>query len=189
MTNPTTTNTAKVVSGQPVKDNGATVIYGGTADGKNVTQVLSSAVVGYHSGKHGSVVPSPVSHGTDPKGVSKAISANAFATMTAGKYVGKKYTGSQQAVSLLESGAADFGRRSIHLNESRFTSLQISAGWNYVTGQFLSTPSTQTDSFGSDHAARPTRAVPGELQYTDHSMARSGTAAVPKLADYEAKTN
>jgi hypothetical protein len=58
-----------------------------------------------------------------------------------------------------------------------------------------------TDSAGNgsaasaDSAASPTRAIPGSLVYTDHSMARTGSLAVPVTradgsvgADYAAKT-
>tara|TARA_Y100001938_G_scaffold150868_1_gene243981 strand:+ start:6853 stop:7473 length:621 start_codon:yes stop_codon:yes gene_type:complete len=40
----------------------------------------------------------------------------------------------------------------------------------------------------SDSAANPTRAIPGELVYTGHSKARSGSLAVPTQTDYAAKT-
>ena len=190
MGNPARTNTTTVVSGQPVKDDGATVLYGGTADGNNVTQVKSADIVGYHSGKHGAVVPSPVTHGTDPRGVAAAIPGNAHATMTAGKYLGYKYTGTEQSNSALESGAGDFGnRRSIHFNGQRRSLLQVTAGWNYSTGAFLSTPSVQLDQFGHDDAAHPTRAIPGELQYSEHSPAYSGQGTSTfKLDDYKART-
>jgi hypothetical protein len=86
----------------------------------------------------------------------------------------------------MNSGAADFGRRSIHSKTNRRT-VHITS-WNYETGAATKGADTD-DSFGADHAATPTRAIPGEFQYTDHGMAKTGTLAVPTQADYPAKTN
>jgi len=189
--NKATTNITKAVSGSPYRDNGATVLYGGNIDSSStVTNAPDASIVGHHSGKHGSVVPGPTTQGDHPNlAVQQPLAGGEFAKMRAGIYVVRKLTGQNLAGvsnTVLESGASNFGRRSIHLNEQQVTLLQITAGWNYVTGAFLSTPSTQTDSFGNDDAARPTRAVPGELQYTAHSPAVSGQGTdTIELDDYK----
>lgn len=192
MGNPAKTNFSKAKSGQPVKDNGATVLYGGNIDSSEaVTNAPDASIVGYHSGVHGSTVPGPTTQGDHPNlSTAKPLSAGSFAKMTAGEYVMRKVSTklAGAANTTLQSGASDFGRRSIHFNEQQVTLLQVTAGWDYVTGQFKTTPSTQVDSFGRDDAARPTRAVPGELQYTGHGMAHSGSAASPTLDEYEEKT-
>ena len=52
--------------------------------------------------------------------------------------------------------------------------------FNMVTGKFTVNPTSATDSFGSDVAASPTRAVPGKLVY--------GLGQGVVRADYKAKT-
>lgn len=171
----------KAISGNPYRDNGATVSRGGNiTTGSPVTNAPDTTVQGYQKG-NGSVVIAKASQGTG-----KAVSANAFArSMVSGQYVMMRYgfiAGSQS--NFLTSGAADFGRRSIHWQKHR-ESYHITS-WNYVTGAATKGANT-TDDFGADHAATPTRAVPGEFQYTDHGMAKSGSLAIPLSADYEAK--
>lgn len=74
--------------------------------------------------------------------------------------------------------------RSIHKIESRRVVRKATAmragNFNMVTGKFTVNPTSTTDSFGSDVAASPTRAVPGKLVYG------LGQGAV--RADYKAKT-
>lgn len=173
----------KAISGNPYRNNGATVSRGGAiTTGSPVTNAPDSTVQGYQKG-NGSVVIAKASQGTG-----KAVSANAFSrNMVSGQYIMMRYgylAGS--ATNFMNSGAGDFGRRAIHSLTTRET-YHITS-WNYVTGAATKGVNT-TDDFGADHAAAPTRAVPGEFQYTDHGMAKSGSLAVPTLADYEKKND
>lgn len=74
--------------------------------------------------------------------------------------------------------------RSIHKIESRRVVRKATAmragNFNMVTGKFTVNPTSTTDSFGSDVAASPTRAVPGKLVY--------GLGQGVVRADYKAKT-
>lgn len=169
------------ISGNPTRNNGATVARGGAiTTGSPVTNAPDNVVQGYQKG-NGSVVISKASQGTG-----KAVSANAFArSMVSGQYVMMRYGYiAGNATNFLNSGAGDFGRRSIHYQTFR-TSYHITS-WNYVTGAATKGANT-TDDFGADNAATPTRAIPGEFQYSDHGLAKSGALAVPVMADYEAK--
>jgi hypothetical protein len=173
-------------SGQPVRNNGAVVPRGGAiVTGGPVTSAPDTLTQGYTSrGVGGTTVLSKTGANI---GTQKAVTANAFARqMVAGQYVMMRYgyiAGS--ATNFLNSGAADFGRRSIHGKTNR-RSYHITS-WNYVTGAATKGADTN-DDMGSDHAAIPTRAIPGELTYTDHGMAATGALAVPLNDDYDAKT-
>lgn len=171
---------------QPVKNNGAVVPRGGAiATGGPVTSAPDNLTQGYTSkGVGGTDVLSKTGSNI---GTQKAVTANAFARqMVPGQYVMMRYgyiAGS--ATNFLNSGAADFGRRSIHYKENR-RSYHITS-WNYTTGAATKSGDTN-DNFGTDDAARPTRAIPGELTLTDHGLAKSGSLAVPLNTDYPAKT-
>ena len=104
------------------------------------------------------------------------ITAGNFALMTAEKYIIMRVTTevAGQSNNVLRSGGADFGdRRSInkleHLYTTR-TATAIRAGfWNIFTGEFTTAPVTADDigTVGTDDAAVPTQAIPGELVYKE----------------------
>jgi len=180
---PTTT----AVSGQPIKNDGATVLFGGNIDSTNtVTNAPNKEIFSLHTGSSGSRVPTPGGQ----KPTFKPISAGAFASQKEGEYIIRRFTNEIAGIAstLLNSGASDFGRRSIHLKENRRTTLMVTAGWNFATGQFLTSPTEQLDAFGNDDAARPTRAVPGELVFHSHGPANEGALSKPLLDKYKAKT-
>ena len=174
-------------SGQPIRNNGAVVPRGGAiTTGSPVTSAPDTLTQGYQSKGVGGTTP--LSKTGANIGTQKAVSAGTFArNMFAGQFVMTRYgfVGGS-ASTFLNSGAADFGRRAIHVKENR-RSYHITS-WNYVTGAATKAGDTN-DDFLTDHAARPTRAIPGEFVYTDHGMAKSGSLAVPLQDDYDAKTN
>lgn len=178
--------TTTAISGQPVRNNGAVVPRGGAiVSGGPVTSAPDTLTQGYTSrGVGGTTVLSKTGANI---GTQKAVTANAFArTMTAGHFVMMRYGFIAGAASgFLNSGAADFGRRSINFKTNR-RSYHITS-WNYETGAATKDADTN-DDFLADHAATPTRAIPGELTYTDHGMAKSGALAIPLNDDYDAKT-
>jgi hypothetical protein len=170
----------------PIRNNGATVPRGGAiVSGGPVTSAPDNLTQGYTSKGVGGT--SVISQTGSNIGTQKAVTANAFArTMVAGQFVMMRYgyiAGS--ATNFLNSGAADFGRRAINYKENR-RSYHITS-WDYETG--VATKGAPTnDDFGQDHAARPTRAIPGEFTFTDRGIATSGALAVPLNDDYDAKT-
>ena len=132
-----------------------------------------------------------------------------FAVMTAGNYLARRLSGVTlrgTASTLLRSGASDYHiRRSIHKVEHGRTNkvaAAIRAGyWDMYNGVFTTAPADADDSIGNvagstvtngtaDHAATPTRAVPGELVYRQSGVQTAGTAATDgvQLDDYSAKT-
>lgn len=126
------------------------------------------------------------------------LASGDFAKMTADRYIMKRLASfvAGNAYSGLQSGAADgYGsRRSIHSIESQ-RRLDI-VSWDYVTGfptygadrgALVGYENIDGGDF-ADHAAHPSRAVPGSLVYIDHSPAVSGDLAVAAQADYDAKT-
>ena len=174
----------KAISGNPYRNNGMTIPGGGTTTtGSPVTSTDRNLIQGYTSkGVGGTRAALSSTLGTE-----EVTSSRAFGyPMAAGKFIMTRYgfVGGV-ASTFLNSGASDFGRRSIHSKTNR-RSYHITS-WNYETGAATKGDNTN-DDFGADHAATPTRAIPGELTYTHHGMAYSGALAVPLNADYGPKT-
>lgn len=115
-----------------------------------------------------------------------------FAEMTVGSYlirggVSHEVAGGEYTFNQFGS---DFGvRNAIHKLESirtRRIATAIRAGyWNEFSGSWSTKPTVASDSFGNDEAARPTRAIPGELTYRISGQP-DGTNGVTQ-DDYEAK--
>jgi len=185
----------KAVTGSTYKNNGATVVYGGNAtttgttiNGPNVSNVPFTGVVARQTATpYGSKVPNPQSNaeiaaGTDTSATFQPIAAGNFATMDLTSYLMRgssaQVTLAGVANTLLNSTARRGRHRSINYKESD-RCIHIS-GWDYATGTATIT-SVESVSFGNDHAARPTQAVPGEWQYLV-----SGNT--PTQANYPART-
>jgi hypothetical protein len=176
----------KAKSTQPIRNNGGVVPRGGAITaGSPITSAPDNLTQGYTSLGVGGT--KPISSASANIGTQKAVSAGTFArNMVTSQYVMMRYGFVGGAAStFLNSGAADYGRRSINFKTNR-RSYHITS-WNYVTGAATKSGDTN-DSFNDDHAATPTRAIPGELTYTDHGLARTGSLAVPLRDDYKAKT-
>ena len=158
------------IAGRPTRNNGGTVMLGGnvqTVYAANqqvpVSNSLGSTYLGYRSGINGSIVPlNPLG-----EGVTKAISAGTFASMSAGNYIGMRYSNSNIAgisSTLLAGGAGYFNRKSENsfIGLIRTTRYIMGGGWNYTTVQALHrTDATDTVSTETP----PTYAIPGRLTY------------------------
>jgi hypothetical protein len=174
--------TVKAIDANPTRNNGATVVMGGAvaADDTAVTNAPDMTITG--AGKKGN----PAVYGPSATtGTSKIVDAGNFATQPAGHYVmrGGNVTRTLAGVAYLGliGGAADHGvRRSIHSLTTRSTVLIDS--WDYATGvPTYNVGNPSSDDFGSDHAAAPTAAIPGELVFLEGDPD-------PTQADYEART-
>jgi len=165
-------------------NNGAVIPRAGNVDGRNVTTAPNNLTQGNIT-KQGNL---PIN--SSNVGTMKAITANTFARgMFEGQFIVRGYGYLNGASSdLLNSPGIHrtVTRRSIHVKENR-RSYHITS-WNYETGVATKGAGTN-DSFGTDDAARPTRALPGEYVYSDHGLAGTGALAIPLRADYEAKTS
>lgn len=173
-------------SGTQVK-NGGTVLYGNASNTRVISNTQSSiSLVGVD---HAGFLNVPTQD-TGAYGASgwKAINSNgSFGRVNARSYVIFQLMPVQLlanlSTTLLQTPGADtVTRRSINRNETIQTVKFVTAGWNYVTGKFLTTPSISVDSFGADDAARPTRALPGGLVYVD-----AGKTII--TTDYKPKTD
>lgn len=164
------------VTASSTNNNGGSVVNGGT------TSLLDSLDLGYSDvGVFGSSV-------VDGNDTDKALSAGTFSYSNQNP-VAKRVTESLSGVSntYLRSGSSYHSDiHSIHKIESvttRRLTTAIRAGyWNIYSGTWTNPVTVGVDSFGTDDAANPTGAVPGELTY------KTG-AAVPVQDDYKAKTN
>ncbi len=179
---------SRAISGNTVRNNGATIMLGGNiqavpaANGTvfAVSNALGNTYLGYHSGLNGAVVPlNPTG-----MGVGKALSSGAFAGMTAGKFtmIGPS---SQQIAgissTLLQNSGMAGGRKSenSYTGFVRYNAYIMTGGWLYQTGQPVFRRD-QTDSIPNE--TLPTQAIPGRLTYMI-----TGTTA--KNDAYKAKTD
>lgn len=162
---------SKGKTGSAIRDNGAGVTYGGTIGGTNVT--LSLGKDGLATARKGNRVPTAADTGVDY--TAKAISGGDFANIHTGRYLITGMIGYIAGVAnttLGTTGRVGSLQLSTNRRESVSTTLARTAGWNYVTGAFLTTPTANTTTFkaidGSaniDRAARTTRSAPGNIYY------------------------
>lgn len=178
------------VSGNPYKNNGATMKKAGNANTTTgpitVSRTLRDdattspygAKIALSSGSTGS---------SGNVGTAKALTSGSFAyPNTAGEYIMRKRTRyvNGSGNTLLTSCASDVGiRRSIpKLETTRAMGSGYLTSWDYETGAITKGANAGAEvSFGSDGAARPTNAVPGELAY------KTG-AKLPVEDDYKPRT-
>lgn len=115
----------------------------------------------------------------------KAISAGNFPHSVGGVAMKTTTTiAGQSNTTLRSAGAEKITRATVSKIESvgtRRVATSIRQGdWTAFSGTFSTAPSGATDSFGNDHAARPTRATPGEFVIKEQKLA-------PVMKDYPAK--
>ena len=121
--------------------------------------------------------------------------AGRFASMTPNQYIIMGYSSSVAGGQKTRVGfGGDFGiRRSIHKVEHLYTrrvATAIRAGYyDPYTGTYSTAPTVADDAstWGADHAAAPTRAVPGELVYRVSGQP-DATHGITQ-DDYKAATN
>lgn len=161
-----TTTTA--ISGNPQKNNGATVLMAGNIDSSDtVTRNLTQNELAYTSG-YGSSVSESVGE------THKPLTAGVFGKMETGQYVAK-ILGTRVAQTdetFLRGGGAETNARKMLHYSSGYRRLHHTA-WDYVTGAVTKGGNagdavTFTDPADGTTIAKepyPTDAVPGELTY------------------------
>lgn len=179
-------STQKAISGNPQRNNGGTVVKAGniTSNGPITSQrtLMNNAMEdGY--GSKVILAVSPTSSGTLGTFNGKTIFANPVAN---GVYHGVKLTsvinGSTDGAYAISAGAADAGNRRYPTPITSTRRLDETS-WDYVTGDVTKGGNAgAVSSFGADHAATPTNAIPGELTY------KTG-ALIPVNDDYKPRTN
>jgi hypothetical protein len=175
-----------------IKNNGGTVIYGGNINTtlSNVTQSLGLSVVGYHSGVNGSItvgpfVPTAGTYGA--RSITSAITGRRYNGMAAGKYIMVRFTPeiAGTATTLLNTGAADFGRLPYPArvsNRIRTQRIIMNGGYYYYTGKTIL--GFGRNDFGDVLASEafPTRTIPGRLVFATSGQRRT-------VQNYAAKTD
>jgi len=167
--------------------NGGTVLYGNASNTRVVSNTVSSVtlVAADHAGNL-AIAPKDIASTFGASGWTPIISSGTYGLVNARDYIayGIRKSGEQKIcglfTTLLQTSASEFARRSINRNEGRWTRKIVQAGWNYVTGKPLTTPTSQLDSFGNDNASRPTRAIPGDLIFIDAGKTIKTNHYVPK---------
>ena len=199
---------SQAVTSGAAKNNGSTIANAGNipVTNKTTNDAGFGTVIGVASGGTPKVVEQSgttgnfSSPGLGGRETAKGSGTFAFENK-AGKFIMLRVTDTINEVdntSLLSGGSAKGQfRGSIHALESYHTLPKYTKN---ADGSHASTTSAggsatnYIDSAGngstasSDSAANPTRAIPGELVYTDTSKARSGSLASPKQDDYKPKT-
>jgi hypothetical protein len=157
----------KAVTGQPYKNNGGVVLNGGNTD-SSVVVSKTPADIASNLGYGTNIVLAVSAAQSGHLGTYKPFSAGTFAyQQLAGDYtsfvIGTKISG--VASTRLRSGGTDVSLfRAIPLREGT-RRLSITS-FSYTTHAATKGGTAgDASSFGTDHAARPTDAVPGELVY------------------------
>ena len=174
----------KMISGNPYKHNGGVVLNGGNHTAGTVTvKTLSDIARNLGYGAKVVLAVSPATSGH--LGTYKPYAAGTFAYVQQpdswiGLKIGTKISG--VTTTRLASGATDVSLfRAIPRKEST-RRLNITS-WSYSThAATKGVNAGDSSSFGQDHAARPTSAVPGEFVF-------QYGAPTPLQADYKPRTN
>lgn len=179
----------KAVSGNNYHNDGSTIVKAGNiASTSRVTQNFTLLESTANPLSYGAKVS--LSSGT-AKSSGNLGTFNAKTTFAykevAGRYIVKKYTNYVNGVAdtSMNSCAANYrgrARKPIpYLETTRTLGSGVTASFNPFTGTLTKGGNAGgSASFGQDHAARPTNATPGELQY------KTG-AVLPKQDDYKPK--
>lgn len=172
---------SKQLNGSPVTDtstrnNTGRIRHGGAIAGTKFTALANTV--------DGVVVDNYVHDNSD---IAMANNSGEYNKMRVGEYVIRKVTTKLANLTntVLRSGASDFGlRRAIKFIEGMRTTFLH--GWSWVSDKdgaptYTATRNTQFWGFGTDDAARPSLAVPGELVY------RTG-ASTPTTDEYQPRS-
>lgn len=188
--------TAAKSAGGSKKNNGGTILWAGNipsnspiTNGPGLTFMIRSGV-----GENVAAGPDTgvsIGLGTATYSTFKPVSAGVFNAQRAGQYIIPTVTTqiAGLANTTLLSGASDFGRNSINrIKDIRITYLYqfqwAQLGNNLGSGVTI-TPSvknTANDTLGTDVAATPTRAVPGQLVFLE-------TGKTPTTSNYKVKND
>lgn len=176
------------ISANAVKNRGGTLRYGGNVDTANnpITNVPALSVYAPGPVKYGSFMATglAVTMATTGDGL---VAAN-FGKMVVGQYLQRGVGVTSQIAGLSKNtlyfAASDYGRKSILKSELDRRSGLSGWAWNITSSGtvFSGTKYNKSTTFSNDEAARPTRAVPGELVFRDGSK-------TPFQADYKEKTS
>lgn len=156
--------TTKVISANAIKNDAATIVLAGTQPSDSETNPLTIGVMNSGAETLNKVKLATSTNSSGNLGTAKVISAGTFQSYTPGNYiypvVGSTIAG--QSASTLANPASNQVVRPIAFKEGD-RRINITS-WNAVTGA-ATYGGNRGDamSFGTDDAARPTKAVPGEL--------------------------
>jgi len=181
-------STQKAVTANDIKNNGGTMKKAGNANTTTgpITSVRTLRDDAVKSPYGAKVALSSGSAGSSGNvGTHNAFTNFAYQNV-AGEYIMRKRTRyvNGSANTLLTSCASDVGiRRAIpRLETTRAMGSGYLTSWDYVTGVITKGANAGgVTSFGTDEAARPTDAIPGELAY------KTG-AKLPVEDDYKPRT-
>jgi len=176
------------IVGQPIKNNGGTVIYG--IAGSVLTQAFGRTKIAV--GNKPTPGPIPPLHEAALNFTGSPIAAGPFAQMRTNKYMIIKVTKEIATVpnTTLYMTPNNSWSKSINYKESSVVNVTKGAVINYFTGQYTTTLGVTRDNFGNDVSAHPTRLVPGKIVifYGNVSNVGGQKTKNPVIKQYPART-
>ncbi len=171
----------KAITANPLRDNGATVLMGGSIDSSpTVTSAPDMTITGAGRRKQPGVTESATAN----IGTTTANSSGNFAVLATGKYIVKGGNITTELAGVAYRGLRGAGNqnqiRGIHTLLTRSTVLITS--WNYATGEAtFAGGNPSSDNFGTVSGTHtvPTRALPGNVVITDFDGLDPSVVALP----------
>ena len=182
---------SKINASNPIRNNGATVVYG-TTRSNVVTNAPGKSVASKNEVRIKTI---PDAWSTGEQGAyyhmtAKAVAASSqYGTQTAGKYIILSYSREIGGITTtMLKGAKNDQIRSLNYKETIYSRQLAGKVLNLYTGRYTTPVGSQVDEFKglgktlSDDAARTTMAVPGEF------IVMYGAKNDPQFQDYRART-
>lgn len=184
---------SKIVSANPIRNNGATIVYGTARTNGAVTNAPGKSLVSKNEVRI-KTIPDYATTGEQGlyyKMTAKAISAsNNYGNQVAGQYIILSYSRSIGGISTnMLKGAKNDQMKSLNYKETIRSRQLAGKILNLYTGRYTTNVGSQVDEFKglnkslSDDAARSTMALPGEF------IVMYGAKSDPQFSDYRARTD
>ena len=144
------------------RNNGGVIFYGGNILSDSKVRSIDMRAAGYRDEKYGST---PIVN-VNNKAISNSVK---FGKVTANDYIIKGLANTNINLTLKQS--SDYRRHSVHYNWDLKTRKIVTTGWNYFTGQPLTTPVpvTTDNMIRSGNAVIENRATPGKFVFQNGS--------------------
>jgi hypothetical protein len=184
--------TAKAITANPIRNDGATVLWGNHTSNRTVTQSLGRTTVGANRGPaFTNAIPTASTSAEQAsrlyyRNVTKGLSNGNYGVLVARKFIITRVTRDISGIANLSKlvfGHWATPRIAINKKENSYVRQVRAVTYSYVTGQPTTFPVVTNDSFGTDLAARPTRSAPGRITITTGSKVHD-----PATSNYRAET-
>lgn len=184
---------SKMVLANPIRNNGATIVYGTTRSNGAVTNAPGKSVTSKNEVRI-KTIPDATTTGEQGiyyKMATKAVAASTnYGTQVAGQYIILSYSRSIGGISTnMLKGAKNDQMKSLNYKETIRSRQLAGKILNLYTGRYTTNVGSQIDEFNglnkslSDDAARSTMFFPGEF------ILMYGAKSDPQFMDYRTRTD